>query len=201
MSTSEGRRSERLAARLGSLCEVPLHRDEEPGPGARARLVARRSPTRSARCSRCSACSAMRRFLSAVCTSSTPGHRPSATPRRSSNCSPPGKYKPVTRLRHLRQRAGADRHVPLLRRRRHAGGSAAISSRCPPSRPARGRSSRRQADRRCSSATSTLLDARIKAIEKRDRPAEPGDDILLSVITDGRHAAIDLRLVDAGQRQ
>ena len=41
------------------------------------------------------------------------------------------------------------------------------------------------------------LDARIKAIEMRDRPPEPGDDILLSVITDGRHAAIDLRLVDA----
>jgi N12 class adenine-specific DNA methylase len=41
-----------------------------------------------------------------------------------------------------------------------------------------------------------LLDARIKAIETRDQPPEPGDDILLSVITDGRHAAIDLRLVD-----
>jgi len=40
------------------------------------------------------------------------------------------------------------------------------------------------------------LDARIKAIEQRDRPPEPGDDILLSVITDGRHAAIDLRLID-----
>ncbi|MBA1914521.1 hypothetical protein HLX87_25565, partial [Escherichia coli] len=36
----------------------------------------------------------------------------------------------------------------------------------------------------------------IKAIEMRDGPPEPGDDILLSVITDGRHAAIDLRLVD-----
>ncbi len=32
----------------------------------------------------------------------------------------------------------------------------------------------------------------------RDGPAKPGDDILLSVITDGRHAAIDLRLVDQG---
>ncbi len=42
----------------------------------------------------------------------------------------------------------------------------------------------------------TLLGERIKAIEERDRPPEPGDDILLSVITDGRHAAIDLRLVD-----
>ncbi|RWB94704.1 MULTISPECIES: N-6 DNA methylase [unclassified Mesorhizobium] len=42
-----------------------------------------------------------------------------------------------------------------------------------------------------------LLDGRIKAIEMRDRPPEPGDDILLSVIADGRHAAIDLRLVDS----
>jgi N12 class adenine-specific DNA methylase/adenine-specific DNA methylase len=42
-----------------------------------------------------------------------------------------------------------------------------------------------------------VLDARIKAIEEREGPAEPGDDILLSVITDGRHAAIDLRLVNA----
>ncbi|NLS07334.1 DEAD/DEAH box helicase family protein [Rhizobium sp. P32RR-XVIII] len=42
----------------------------------------------------------------------------------------------------------------------------------------------------------TILDARIKAIERREGPAKPGDDILLSVITDGRHAAIDLRLVD-----
>ena len=41
-----------------------------------------------------------------------------------------------------------------------------------------------------------VLAARIAEIEKRDRPPEPGDDILLSVITDGRHAAIDLRLVD-----
>ena len=32
-------------------------------------------------------------------------------------------------------------------------------------------------------------------IEQREGPAKPGDDILLSVITDGRHAAIDLRLV------
>ncbi|NSX88945.1 DEAD/DEAH box helicase family protein [Agrobacterium tumefaciens] len=40
-----------------------------------------------------------------------------------------------------------------------------------------------------------ILEARIKAIEQREGPALPGDDILLSVITDGRHAAIDLRLV------
>lgn len=40
------------------------------------------------------------------------------------------------------------------------------------------------------------LGERIKAIEERDRAPEPGDDILLSVITDGRHATIDLRLVD-----
>ncbi len=40
-----------------------------------------------------------------------------------------------------------------------------------------------------------VLDARIRAIEKRKRPPEKGDDILLAVITDGRHAAIDLRFV------
>ncbi|MGF6175462.1 N12 class adenine-specific DNA methylase/adenine-specific DNA methylase [Ensifer sp. 4252] len=40
-----------------------------------------------------------------------------------------------------------------------------------------------------------LLESRIKAIEEREGPAQPGDDILLSIITDGRHAAIDLRLV------
>ncbi len=40
-----------------------------------------------------------------------------------------------------------------------------------------------------------MLDGRIKAIEQREGPAMPGDDILLSVITDGRHAAIDLRFV------
>jgi N12 class adenine-specific DNA methylase/adenine-specific DNA methylase len=45
-----------------------------------------------------------------------------------------------------------------------------------------------------------VLDERIRMIEKREGPAKPGDDILLSVITDGRHAAIDMRLVeqDAG---
>ena len=42
------------------------------------------------------------------------------------------------------------------------------------------------------------LDARIKAIEGRKGPPEPGDDILLAVITDGRHAAIDLRFVMRG---
>ncbi|WP_223565070.1 DEAD/DEAH box helicase family protein [Agrobacterium tumefaciens] len=44
-------------------------------------------------------------------------------------------------------------------------------------------------------AYQQILETRIKAIEERDRPPEPSDDILLSVITDGRHAAIDLRLV------
>ena len=43
-----------------------------------------------------------------------------------------------------------------------------------------------------------MLDARIKAIEQREGPAKPGDDILLSVIADGRHAAIDLRFVIPG---
>ncbi len=40
-----------------------------------------------------------------------------------------------------------------------------------------------------------VLARRIEAIEARKRRPEKGDDILLSVITDGRHAAIDLRFV------
>ncbi|MFZ1427664.1 MAG: DEAD/DEAH box helicase family protein, partial [Geminicoccaceae bacterium] len=40
------------------------------------------------------------------------------------------------------------------------------------------------------------LEARIKQIEQRKGKPEKGQDILLSVIIDGRHAAIDLRLVD-----
>ena len=39
------------------------------------------------------------------------------------------------------------------------------------------------------------LARRIEAIEARTGKARKGDDILLSVITDGRHAAIDMRLV------
>ena len=40
------------------------------------------------------------------------------------------------------------------------------------------------------------LAARMTAIEKRKGPPKKGDDILLSVINDGRHAAIDMRFVD-----
>ncbi|HQT86674.1 N-6 DNA methylase [Acidiphilium rubrum] len=43
-----------------------------------------------------------------------------------------------------------------------------------------------------------FLDQRIKEIEARKGKPQKGDDILLSVITDGRHAAIDLRLVTQG---
>ena len=43
------------------------------------------------------------------------------------------------------------------------------------------------------------LAERIKAIEARQRKPQKGDDILLSVITDGRHAAIDLRFVRSTQ--
>jgi N12 class adenine-specific DNA methylase len=39
------------------------------------------------------------------------------------------------------------------------------------------------------------LARRIAAIEAREGKVQKGDDILLSVITDGRHAAIDMRLV------
>ncbi|KAB2922215.1 MAG: PLxRFG domain-containing protein [Dechloromonas sp.] len=41
-----------------------------------------------------------------------------------------------------------------------------------------------------------LLSERMKAIENRKGPVQKGDDILLSVIHDGRLSAIDMRLVD-----
>ena len=44
-------------------------------------------------------------------------------------------------------------------------------------------------------AYQKVLATRIKAIEERKGKPEKGDDILLSVITDGRHAAIDMRFV------
>ena len=45
------------------------------------------------------------------------------------------------------------------------------------------------------------LAERIKAIEQRERKPQKGDDILLSVITDGRHAAIDLRFVRSQENE
>jgi len=47
-------------------------------------------------------------------------------------------------------------------------------------------------------AYQRVLAGRIKAIENRSGRPQKGDDILLSVITDGRHSAIDLRFVDRG---
>jgi len=47
-------------------------------------------------------------------------------------------------------------------------------------------------------AYQKVLAARIKAIEARKGKPEKGQDILLSVITDARHASIDLRFVTPG---
>jgi N12 class adenine-specific DNA methylase len=47
-------------------------------------------------------------------------------------------------------------------------------------------------------AYQKALGHRIAAIEARHGKAQPGDDIILSVITDGRHAAVDIRFVDRG---
>jgi len=47
-------------------------------------------------------------------------------------------------------------------------------------------------------AYQRVLAKRIKAIECRSGRPQKGDDIILSVITNGRHSAIDLRFVDVG---
>lgn len=41
-----------------------------------------------------------------------------------------------------------------------------------------------------------FLEKRMEAIQERSGPPQPGDDIILKVINDGRHAAIDMRLID-----
>ena len=69
-----------------------------------------------------------------------------------------------------------------LRLPRHQGRRAPDRHRTRPARPSR--------------PTSASSRQRIKAIERRKGRPEKGEDILLAVITDGRHAAIDLRLVD-----
>ena len=130
---------------------------------------------------------------SAACTSSTPGPRPSAMSRPSSSFSRPAntsrsRFATFVNVPELIAmfRSFADVVMPEDLRRYVK--IPAIST----------------GKRQIMTAKPTAafrryqlqLDARIKAIEMRDRPPEPGDDILLSVITDGRHAAIDLRLVD-----
>ena len=125
MSTLEGRRSERLAARLGPVCEVPLRRDEKPRPRAGARFrhadhqYARRDVHGAAADGPCGA----------------PRARPARVRRMGlhlrrhldrTRASALRQIQAGHALRAIRQRAGTDRHVPLLRRRGDAGGPARL---------------------------------------------------------------------------
>jgi N12 class adenine-specific DNA methylase len=107
---------------------------------------------------------------------------------------PSGRYKPVTRFcefvnvpeliamfRTVADVMLKDDLRPYLRLPRLKGGARRIVT-APPSAAFK--------------AFQRRLEERIKLIEQRKGRPEKGDDILLSVITDGRHAAIDLRLVD-----
>ncbi len=109
---------------------------------------------------------------------------------------PSGRYKPVTRFcqfvnvpeliamfRSFADVVSAEDLGRLVKRPRVATGARQIIT--APSTPA-------------FKTYQKVLDARIKAIEIRKGKPEKGDDILLSVITDGRHAAIDLRFVLPG---
>ena len=96
-------------------------------------------------------------------------------------------------LRRVRQRARARGHVPQLRRRGAEGGAAQLCDL--PIIRGGGRRIVTTAPGPGFKAYQRQLEVRIKAIEGR-KGAPEGEDILLSVITDGRHAAIDLRLVD-----
>ena len=193
MSTLKRRRSERLAARLGPVRQVPYHRDEEPRPRAGAGLGhadhqhARRDVLAAALSDRRR--SRERGLHEFDAWASTFGDTSTEL-----EIQPSGKYKPVTRFAQLRQRPGTDGHVPLVRRCRAAGGLRDYVK-VPGISGGSGRSHGR-ADpglQGLSAASSTRGSRRSRCARGR---REPGDDILLSVITDGRHAAIDLRLVD-----
>ena len=107
---------------------------------------------------------------------------------------PSGTYKPVERFSEFINvpelidmfRSVADvvlkeRPAPIPQAAQHPGRPAAADHR-------RGRADAFRAYQK-------HLARRIKLIEERKGKPKPGDDILLSVITDGRHAAIDMRLV------
>ncbi|GJD85455.1 hypothetical protein HPGCJGGD_3344 [Methylobacterium haplocladii] len=107
-----------------------------------------------------------------------------------------GRYKPVTRFaefvnvpeliamfRSVADVVSADDLKKLVRRPPIRGGRREIIA-VPPSDGFRD--------------YQEVLADRIEAIEARGGPPQKGDDILLSVITDGRHAAIDMRFVVPG---
>ena len=190
------RRSKRLAARVGPLREVPLRRHEEPGP----RLVlASGTPITNT----LGEMFTVQRLMDHAALRERGLHEFDAWASTFGDTStelelqPSGKYRPVTRFAQFVNvpeliamfRSFADVVLPkdlrdYVKVPSISGGTRQIVTAEPT--PA-------------FKAYQRLLDERITAIEERDRAPEPGDDILLSVITDGRHAAIDLRLVDSVQ--
>ena len=86
---AEGRRPQRLAARLGPLRQVALHRAEQPRPPADPGLGHAADQHAWEKCSACSASCSRTRWRSVASTSSTPGPACSATPAPSSSCSRP----------------------------------------------------------------------------------------------------------------
>ena len=196
-TTLKGDRSGRLTTRLGPLRQDPLYRrDEKPRTGAGRRLRHADHQFSRANCSPCSASSSPTRLQERGIQEFDAWAANFGETRTELELQPSGLYKPVTRFCEFVNvpdlmaiyRMATDVVLKsdlrqYLKLPAIAGGRRQIVA-APPSE--------------AFLAYQRHLAERIKAIENRSGKPKKGDDILLSVITDGRHAAIDLRFVRSG---
>ena len=108
---------------------------------------------------------------------------------------PAGNYKPVTRFAKFKKLASLSQLWSEVGDFIHARDLTYITR---PSVKSGGRILVTSEQSPVQQAYKRTLADRIKAIERRKRPPQKGDDILLSVITDGRHAALDERYISSG---
>jgi len=186
------RRSRRFATRLGSLRQIPLHGGKEPWTRS---ILASGTPISNT----LGEMFTLQRFMQMDALEERGIHEFDAwaatfgETRTELELQPFRTLQtrhPLFRIRECRRPHG---NVPLGRRCRPQIRSSKLS---PPALD-----SWRQApdrDRRSTPAFKAyqrILAERIAKIEERKGKPQKGDDILLSVITDGRHASIDMRFV------
>ena len=186
------RRSGRFATRLGSLRQIPLHGGKEPWTRSHPRLGTPITNTLGEMFT-------LQRFMQMEALEERGIHEFDAwaatfgETRTELELQPSGLYKPVTRFSEFvnvadlmaMYRSVADVVLKsdlrnYLRLPTILGGKRQIVTADPT--PA-------------FKAYQRVLAERIAKIEERKGKPQKGDDILLSVITDGRHAAIDMRFV------
>ena len=196
---AEGRRSRRFAARLGSLCQNPLHRREK-NPG-RALIPASGTPITNT----LGELFTLQRFMQPDALEERGIQEFDAwaatfgDTRTELELQPSGLYKPVTRFSEFV-------NVPDLMAIYRMVADVVLQVRPSPVSPL-AHDQRPATPDHCGSGQAAAFNAyqrhlaeRIEIIEQRTGKPKKGDDILLCVIADGRHAAIDLRFVRSNMR-